>query len=620
MKKLNFLLLFVMLIASSQVFSQLIYTDDFEGYTAGTGIAEQDTTATWTTWSESPGGTEDPLVTDEAAHNGTHSIVIQGTNDGVLLLNDLTENRYRVEFYLMVPNGTVGYYNILQDFAGSGSTWGMQIYFNNGVGTIDGDGESAASFDFTHGEWMKIQHFVDLDNDWIDFYINDSLVHAYQWSAGTFGSSNMNKLDAFNFYAWNNSGASTPKFFMDDYLIEQVAVPNPPENLEAIVNGANIDLSWNAPTEGSPVSYSIIKNGEEIAVVDDTTTTYTDEALYPRTYSYELKAFYGESVGYSSSVGPVEATIPGGVTRNFTLMEIFTGTWCSNCPAIAVAAEDIGESEENIAILEYHNGDAYVIPGATTRENYYSVAGFPTTNLDGELLIYGGGAASLAPNMLTTMENQQAINIDIPSVATLETEVTYIDSVNFDIDITTEETYDWYGDNLALHVVLTESGIAESWQGLNDLHYVVRKMLPDGNGSAFNFNTETSHNFNFQLELDESWIKDECELVVFIQDNDTKDIIQATKIAMDTIVAPVGIQNTETIKASVHPNPLKDQLIISANDAIHMVEIMNLAGQTILTQNFNQSSVRVNTTDIMDGVYIVKIKTTNGLVTRKVIK
>lgn len=79
---------------------------------------------------------------------------VSGSNDGVIKLNDLTSGRYRVEFYMYVPAGKVGYYNVLQDFNGSNSKWGIQIYFQNGVGTIDGNGEAAASFNFNHGEWF----------------------------------------------------------------------------------------------------------------------------------------------------------------------------------------------------------------------------------------------------------------------------------------------------------------------------------------------------------------------------------------------------------------------------------------------------------------------------------
>jgi hypothetical protein len=73
--------------------AQIVYTDDFESYTVDLGIAEQDDTDTWTTWSETPGSAEDPIITDEAAHQGTQSMVVYGTNDAVLLLNDLTSNR-----------------------------------------------------------------------------------------------------------------------------------------------------------------------------------------------------------------------------------------------------------------------------------------------------------------------------------------------------------------------------------------------------------------------------------------------------------------------------------------------------------------------------------------------
>lgn len=617
MKHFTKLLVVVLLFATTGLMAQTIYTDDFESYTTGQGVADQDATDTWTTWSGTTGDVEDPLVTDAAAHAGTQAMVIEGSNDAVLLLNDLTENRYRVEFYLMVPTDFVGYYNILQNFNGSSSTWGMQLFFKDGTCTIDGNGEAEVTYSYTPGEWMKIQHFIDLDNDWIDFYINGELVHAYQWSHGTFNDgTGINKLDAFNFFAWNDDGNGTPKLYMDDYIIEQVAIPNPPQNLVATVDGGDVNLTWEAPIEGTPDTYSIIRDGEEIATVESTVFTYDDLDLYPMNYNYEIKAYYGESIGYSASAGPEVANIAGGVIRNATLMEVHTGTWCSNCPAIAVAAEDFNETDASVAIIEYHNGDDFVITADATRETYYGITGFPTTIMDGEEIIGGGGAASLAPDMLLVMEYYQDIKIDVPSCANLSVNVNQTDAVTYDLDITAEETFAYFGNDLSLHVVVTESNIAESWQGLTVLDFVVRSMLPDGNGTSVDFSGNTTQNFTQQVVLDPSWVLGECELIVFLQDNTTKTIMQTAKIEMDQFVS---ITDETLDKVAVFPNPANDILNITADNNIETVELVNLAGQSVLHQLVNGNNHSIDVSDLSEGVYMIRINTTNRSMTKKLI-
>ncbi len=619
MRILKSLLAFTLVLTAAGLMAQSVYTDDFETYTTGSGIAEQDDTDTWTTWSNSPGGSEDPVVTDEAAFGGSQALMVSGTNDGVLLLNDLIENRYRVEFYLMVPDGFIGYYNILQDFAGSGSTWGMQVYFTNGTGTIDGDGAGAATFSYTPGEWMKIQHFVDLDNDWIDIYIDDELIHAYQWSAGTFGTG-INKLDAFNFYAWNDDGNGTPKYFMDNYIIEQVATPEPPSNLTATVDGNNVTLQWDAPAgDNTPENYSIIRNGQVIASADGAETSYTDSTVYPSTHSYEIKAFYGTSVGYSPSVGPAEALVEGGVARDVTLMEIFTGTWCQYCPAVAVAADSLSAYHDNVAILEYHSGDTYDIAPSQIRDGYYAIAGYPTTLLGGEVIIGGGGSSSEYAGPLATMENEHANRINKQAVVDLDIDIEWLDSVSYQLDITAEEVYEYFGDNLVMHIALTESHIQEAWQDLDNLQFVVRNMFPDGNGTAIDFSTDPVQTITEQVVID-TLINDKwnCEIVVFIQDNDTKEVVQAQKIVLEP---GVGIGNkVAKANARIYPNPATDLVHIYSDTNAKSFTLMNLAGQVINMKQISGTHNTISVNDLPKGVYLLQINTSKGSTTQKIVK
>ncbi|HOZ31086.1 MAG TPA: hypothetical protein PLL66_09230, partial [Bacteroidales bacterium] len=171
----NLLLIFAgLILAVGYLNAQVMYSDDFESYTAGLGIAEQEGNV-WDTWNGDPGSEEDPLVSDAYAYQGTQSIQVAGTNDGVIEFADLTTGRYRIEFYIMVPEGKLGYYNIMQNFnpAGTGLVWGMQTMFKDGVMTIDGMGYGAVEHNYTPGTWLKVQHFIDLNSDWVDMYIDD---------------------------------------------------------------------------------------------------------------------------------------------------------------------------------------------------------------------------------------------------------------------------------------------------------------------------------------------------------------------------------------------------------------------------------------------------------------
>lgn len=219
MKKylLSFIAMFLFgFIAVGQV---TLYEDNFDSYTTGEKLVIENP-VNWTTWSNAPGGPEDPVISSDYSSTNPNSVKITGTNDAVLLLGDKTVGKYNIMFKMYIPAGNLGYFNVLQDFAGSSSTWGLQVYFDlGGLGLVDGNGAGAASFTFAYNQWLDIKVFVDLDNDWCQFSVNNALVHEYQWSMGTFGTG-MLKLDGVNLYAWNEGG--NPLYYVEDVVYEMV--------------------------------------------------------------------------------------------------------------------------------------------------------------------------------------------------------------------------------------------------------------------------------------------------------------------------------------------------------------------------------------------------------------
>jgi len=202
----------------------VVFEDNMDAYTAGNGLvfeANAMGVMEWTTWDNAPGTATDPLVTTAQANSAPNSFVVEGTNDAVLLLGDLTTGQYNFEFKIFVPTGYYGYFNILHLFDGNDSEWGLQVYFDaGGIGIVDADGAAAANFTFNYDEWIDLRAFVDLDSDWCNFYVNDDLVVGYIWSNGTFGDPGLNQLGAANFYAWAENG--TPRYYIDDVMLSEV--------------------------------------------------------------------------------------------------------------------------------------------------------------------------------------------------------------------------------------------------------------------------------------------------------------------------------------------------------------------------------------------------------------
>jgi hypothetical protein len=217
-------------------------TEDFSDYTVGGKLAQQAQAMGrdyWTTWSNAPGGAEDGVVAEQPAGNKCLKLIAPN-NDQVLRLGDKngsawepkTSGAWELTFKIFIPTGKDGYFNIKSVFPSDVSeTWAMQIYMGTdegspgpatpGVGKIYGGSSNGVNFNFTHNTWVPIKIFIDLDDDVAEFYVNDNLVHTYQYSLGSFGNSNHRYIAAMNIFPPNT--AATSEFYIDDIAFVNAA-------------------------------------------------------------------------------------------------------------------------------------------------------------------------------------------------------------------------------------------------------------------------------------------------------------------------------------------------------------------------------------------------------------
>lgn len=252
-------------------------TEDFEGYNAGEQLVSQAVgqgIEYWTTWSETPGSTEDPIVSSDVAFSGTNSVLIEGTNDCVLLLGDQTQGAFNLEMNVYVPNGFFGYFNVLQAFAGTSSEWGMQAFFDaGGVGSVDAGGEGAGAFTYNYDTWMTVKIFVDLDADFAEMFIDGTSIVTWVWSSGSFGTGTLNQLGAMNFYAWADNG--TPKIYFDDINVSAVTTSEIVEDFESY--NADEKLVEQALAQG--LDYWTCWSGDSGAGGDEDPTVSTEQVF-----------------------------------------------------------------------------------------------------------------------------------------------------------------------------------------------------------------------------------------------------------------------------------------------------------------------------------------------------
>ncbi|MGQ9847507.1 MAG: T9SS type A sorting domain-containing protein [Bacteroidales bacterium] len=595
--------------------AQVLYSDNFDTYTAGAKVAQTIGSSWWTTWSNAPGGAEDGIISNAQSLSPSNSIYISGSNDLIFKCGGKTTGRYELSWQMFVPSSHIGYFNLLHIFSGANSEWAFQAYIYNDSIYIDAAGAKAAGGQFVRNTWHAVKLIVDVDDDFATCFIDGNELISYQWSKGAFGDGTTNKLDAIDFYAWDGSHSPTPNtggsikgYYVDDLLYKQVTPPNEPTNLTATVNGADIDLNWTAPNP-TPNNYILIKNGT--IILNTTNNAYTDLGPWPNTYNYMVRAGYGTS-GYSHPSNTATVTVTGGVTRNLVLYEGGTGTWCPYCPGAAMGLRDLIEvNSKNAVAIEYHYGDTYENMDATQRLGYYSIMNFPTIFADGKLKAEGGNATTSLYPIYLNFYNER---INIPALQNLNVNIVNTGVDTYRATITVEEIYSYLTTGLKLHTALTESNIAQNWQNQTEVDYVCRKMYPDAAGTDLDFTQSTTQTVTIDFNTT-GYVKNNCEFVVFVQHDASKEVTQVAKVDMSTII---GIEELSGNKISLYPNPTSNYIVLLSNGNGNLT-ITDITGKVVYNASVNQTQQYFNIANLSKGIYMVKYTSKNNSFTQKLL-
>lgn len=227
MKKVSLLIAMIAFVFGN-AFAQMSY--DFNDGVAGAKIA-QTYGDPWTTWSNAPGGAEDGVFGEAGGSMAAHFTY---GNDQVVQLGDHSTGVYDLEFDAYVPDGKNGYFNVLHHFAGSNSSWAMQVYMHEtndgqnstsapGHGTVHAGSNGTCDLPCVYDQWMHFRVHVDADNDVAQLYFNvvgqaEELYAEWQWSMDSFGEEVADRvLGAMDFFPPEN--AATSEYYIDNLTV-----------------------------------------------------------------------------------------------------------------------------------------------------------------------------------------------------------------------------------------------------------------------------------------------------------------------------------------------------------------------------------------------------------------
>lgn len=362
-----------------------------------------------------------------------------------------------------------------------------------------------------------------------------------------------------------------------------------------------------------------------------TAWTPTTEGLYTiKIWADELNG--NEDQNHVNDTITVTTYAAAQLAQRKVLYEQFTSTTCGPCasadPTITTFLNNNGVNTApgKVVALKYHmnfpapgNDAAYTAEG-NTRRTYYGVSGIPNVQL-------GGNAYDGHPLNLTqaTFDAEYAR----PSIFGIAATGTYNNTdVTINVDLTSFVNFTTA--NTRLHVVLIENELSRNdfsplpTTSQQIFKYVMRKMLPNANGTTLpNMTSGQTQNFNFTHTLSNT-LKGDMEnvsVIVFVQNNTTKEVYQATSAKL---TGNVGLtENAIESSMLVYPNPASDFAIVTFNAETDnaVIEVVNALGQTVYTENLGSINgdhfVQLPTTQLSEGLYFVNVRTSSGSATKR---
>lgn len=224
------------------------------------------------------------------------------------------------------------------------------------------------------------------------------------------------------------------------------------------------------------------------------------------------------------------------VAKECVLFEVFTGVNCPYCPAAAMAVGKLLEEGKAIAPVAFHT-NAFSVPEFYTNEtnqraNYYYVNSYPTMKVDGVLSPYVGGQSNdqeyidYSYNQALTAYNQR---INVTSPFELDLSFSWKSRTQFEVKATANKVGTCSSSDVRVFIALTESHIQRAWQGMSEVNFVVRDMIPTQNGTQMSGDhIEITETFDIA-----AYDRENCELVAWVQSyNGNKEVFQAVKISL----------------------------------------------------------------------------------------
>ena len=211
--------------------------------------------------------------------------------------------------------------------------------------------------------------------------------------------------------------------------------------------------------------------------------------------------------------------------------EIFTSSTCGPCVAMNESFVPFADERyDSLTYIKYqmnwpYAGDPYYTAQAGARGAYYDVSAVPTVNING---IYGGWQF---PNLIPLYNEQ----VNEPGVFKMASDFNMNGS---EITVNTEVLPFTNLENLSVYTIVFENMTTENTgtNGETEFFHVMMKMLPNASGEQASFVDRETASFAYNFDMASTFVEemDDLNVIIFVQNNETKEIYQSTYSIQDS--------------------------------------------------------------------------------------
>ncbi|NOR86379.1 MAG: hypothetical protein GQ527_02095 [Bacteroidales bacterium] len=198
------------------------------------------------------------------------------------------------------------------------------------------------------------------------------------------------------------------------------------------------------------------------------------------------------------------------------LVEMGTATWNAACASEVQIINQMKDNGLQISVVNYHLNDPFANQYANQRASYYNIQNLPFPVVGGQLAEIGNYDDYLS------LYNE---SFNTPSSFSISANGQFSEDTLI-LDVSIEKLAAYESDLITVYLAITESNIEVEWQGLDEVNEVERGMAPDGNGLNLDFSNTSIVNVSGKILFERDWNPENMELVVFIQDDTTNQILQ----------------------------------------------------------------------------------------------